>query len=339
MVDKDRGSDDTTAGEFVPSAVSTWDDKPRDPTGMWYGWTLSRVGILLTSFFATWFLIAFFVPVPVGVLLSAVPILVLALGVSALLLTLGMLRSDRKWSKGFRTAVATGIVLGVVASTAFGIAGIFAIPQPTALQSVPLPEPDNFHYAANPRWTDSGAPSGRPVLFFFGSAACPYCSASSWALIVALERFGVLSNATFDYSSSSDVYPSTPETVLSSAFLASIFISLQVAESTYTGAITLPGFANEYQKAYFSAYDSGGSIPFVVIGGPYFTVGTLVSPAALAGLTTAQVQGQISAQSGTGWVAISPAADWLTAYLLKVDGARPASLLTGAILSDYDQIS
>ncbi|HLY77220.1 MAG TPA: hypothetical protein VKT21_04995, partial [Thermoplasmata archaeon] len=141
-----------------------------------------------------------------------------------------------------------------------------------------------------------------------------------------------------DYSNPADVYPNTPEIVLANAQLTSSYISFQVAETTYTGAITLPGFANEYQNAYFVAYDSGASIPFIVIGGQYFTVGSLLSPAALAGMSPATVQGSIAVQSGAAWDAISPAADWVTAYLLKVDGGQPASLLTGNVLSDYDQI-
>ncbi|MGC2289385.1 MAG: DUF929 family protein, partial [Thermoplasmata archaeon] len=196
-------------------------------------------------------------------------------------------------------------------------------------------EPNNFQKVGNPLWTSDG----KPVYFFFGSAACPYCSASSWAMVVALERFGSLTGTSFAYSSPTDsAGPNTPETVLANAQLASPYLSLQVAESTYTESIHLPGFANEYQDAYYVAYDSAGYIPFVVIGGQYFTQGTLVSPADLAGMTPAQVQGQITAQSGTCWVAISPAADWLTAYILKVDGGPPATLLTGNVLTDYNQI-
>ncbi|MGC2289375.1 MAG: DUF929 family protein, partial [Thermoplasmata archaeon] len=196
-------------------------------------------------------------------------------------------------------------------------------------------EPNNFQKVGNPLWTSDG----KPVYFFFGSAACPYCSASSWAMVVALERFGSLTGTRFDYSNPSDVYPNTPETVLANAQLSSNYITFQVAESTYTGSIILPGFGNEYQNAYFVAYDSGGSIPFVVVGGQYFTVGTLVDPADLAGMSTATVQSSIASQSGTAWTAISPAADWLTAYILKVDGGLPAALLTGNVLTDYNQIS
>lgn len=304
-------------------------------------WTIARVGMLLTPLFAMWFIIAYFVPSPVGVFISAIPDLGLALAASAFLLAFGLLRTEKKWTNAFRGAVAGGVVLGLVLSASFGIGGLLA-GYPT-LSPFTSPEPDNFNHVGNPLWTSGG----HPVYFFFGSAACPYCSASSWAMMVALERFGTLSGQYADYSNPGDVYPSTPEEVLAMASLSSSYISLQVAENTYTGSIVLPGFGNEYQNAYFVAYDSGGSIPFVVVGGQYFTVGTLVNPADLrvpatesgTPLTTAQVTAQIDDQSGTAWDAISPAADWITAFILKVDGGQPTSLLVGNVLTDYDAIS
>lgn len=296
-------------------------------------WTLARVGMLLTPLFAIWFLIAYFVPSPVGVVISAIPTLGLALAAGVFLLAFGLLRSEKKWSTVFRGAVASGVIIGLVLATAFGIGGILA--GYPILTSSKTAEPDNFFFVANKPWVDQS----KPVYFFFGSAACPFCSASSWAMVVALQRFGTLTGTYFDYSSPSDqAGPNTPETVLAKASLASAYISLQVSESTYTPSIQLPGFQNVYQNAYFVAYDGGGSIPFVVIGGTYYVESSLVAPSALAGLSTAQVQSQIATQSGV-WTSISPGADWLTAFILKVDGGQPASLLTGNVLTDYDQIS
>ncbi|MCI4352011.1 MAG: DUF929 domain-containing protein [Thermoplasmata archaeon] len=290
-------------------------------------WTLARVGMLSTPLLAIWFLIAYSLPSPVGIFISAIPTLGLALAVAAFVLAFGLLRSEKKWSGPLRGALASGIILGLVVSAVVGIGGILAgFPTLTPITSA---APDNFHLAKNPVWTDTLTSSGKPVLFFFGSAACPYCSASSWAVVVALERFGSLTGTFFDTSSPSDVYPYTPETVLASAVLTSSYISFQVSETTYTGAVTLPGFGNEYQNAYYVAYDSTGSIPYIVIGGQYFAIGTLFSPMILAQLSPAQVQSQIAGQSGAAWsTAISPQADWLTAFLLKVDGGQPASILT-----------
>jgi Domain of unknown function (DUF929) len=304
-------------------------------------WTIARVGMLLTPLFAIWFVIAYFVPSPVGVVVSAIPTLGIVLAVSAAVLAFGLLRSEKKWNAAFRGALASGIVLGLVLSTAFGIGGILA-GYPT-LTSITSPEPASFSHVANKLWTSGG----HPVFFFFGSAACPFCSASSWAMMVALERFGTLSGTYTATSNPGDVDPSTPEVVLASATFSSSYLTLQADESTYTGSIILPGFNNEYQNAYFVAYDPLGDIPFVVIGGQYFTVNSLILPPDLrvpqtmtgTPLTPGQVEQSIQTQSGQAWSAISPEADWLTAFILKVDGGQPSSLLTGNVLTDYDQIT
>jgi hypothetical protein len=307
-----------------PKSSQRTDKKPK--------WTIARVGMLLTPLFAIWFVIAYFIPSPVGVFISAIPDLGIALAASAFLLAFGLLRSEKKWSAVFRGAVASGIVIGLLLTAVFGISGILA-GYPT-LTGVTSPEPDNFHKAANKLWTSNG----NPVYFFFGSEACPFCSASSWAQMVALERFGSLSGVTYAYSNPGDVDPNTPEAVLAGASLSSSHVSLQVDESTVDDQIILPGFNNLYQNAYFVAYDSGGSIPYIVIGGQYFIVQSPINPPDLAGLTTTQVLNDISSQTGV-WSVISPAADWITAYILKVDGGQPADLMTGNVLADYDQIS
>ena len=296
-------------------------------------WTIARVGMLLTPLFAIWFVIAYFIPSPVGVFLSAIPDLGIALAASAFLLAFGLLRSDKKWSTVFRGAVASGIVIGLLLSAVFGISGIL-LGYPTLTANCSGSQ-DNFKQCGNPLWTSDG----KPVYFFYGSAACPYCSASSWAMAYALEQFGGLTGIAYTYSSPTDpAGPSTPETLLANAQLSSAYITLEVDESPYTPSIQLPGFNNEYQDAYFVAYDSGSGIPFVVIGGHFYDVGTLVEPSVLAGMTTTEVQNDIDSQGGQVWTAVSTAADWLIAFILQVDGGVPAKLLVGNVLTDYDDI-
>jgi hypothetical protein len=308
-----------------PKVTQRPDKKPK--------WTITRVGMLLTPLFGIWFVIAYFIPSPVGVFISAIPDLGIALAASAFLLAFGLLRSEKKWSTVFRGAVVSGIVIGLLLTAVFGISGIF-LGYPTLTASC-NPSQDGFHQCGNPLWTSGG----KPVYFFYGSAACPYCSASSWAMAYALEQFGNLTGYSYTYSSPTDpAGPNTPETLLAYASLSSSYISMQVDESPYTPSIQLPGFSNEYQNAYFVAYDAASGIPFIVIGGHFYTVGTLVSPSTLAGMTTTAVQSAIDSQSGAVWSAVSSAADWLIAFILHVDGGVPGSLLTGNVLTDYNAI-
>jgi hypothetical protein len=164
------------------------------------------------------------------------------------------------------------------------------------------------------------------VFFFYGSAACPFCSASSWSMVVALEAFGTLSGTSYDRSSPTDVYPNTAEVVLTNAILQSKYVNLQVAESTNDNQITSAATSGCFQSSYVSTYDSVGSIPFVVVGGQFFHVGAMVNPSSLAGLSAQQIQGQINNQSGAAWNAISPVAYLLEAFLVKTDGGQPASV-------------
>jgi hypothetical protein len=285
-------------------------------------WTLERVAAIIVPLLGVWFVIALLVPSPVGTFLPAIPWLVILLLLAIGLLAFALLRSSSRWNAAIRNSLVAGVVLGFVFAGAFGVAALVSgCPTLTATTSG---EPSSFEKASDALWTSNGA----SVFFFYGSAACPYCSASSWAMMVALEAFGTLSGTYQDRSNPTDVYPNTPEVVLANAILQSKYVSLQVAESTDDNEILAASTNGCYESSYVSSYDSVGSIPFVVIGGQYFHVGAMVNPANLAGLTAPEVQGQIDNQSGAAWNAISPTAYLLEAFLLKTDGGQPSSLAT-----------
>ncbi|HZY70946.1 MAG TPA: DUF929 family protein, partial [Thermoplasmata archaeon] len=191
-----------------------------------------------------------------------------------------------------------------------------------SLSSNVTAEPGNWEKAANAAWTSQG----QPKVFFYGSIACPYCSASSWAIVFALQHFGVLTGTSYGYSNVNDNPSHIPETILAGSALQSSYVSWDVAESTNDNQITTPGVAGCTEQAFVSTYDNGGSIPFFVIGGTYIHTGSFVDPTQLAGMTTAQVQGQVSNQSGTAWNAISTPAWTLEAFLVKADGGVPTSV-------------
>ncbi|MCI4324973.1 MAG: DUF929 domain-containing protein [Thermoplasmata archaeon] len=284
------------------------------------GWSLERVASVVAPLLIVWFVIAYFIPSPVGTYLPAIPDLVVIMLLGVGLLAFAMLRSANRWNTGIRNALVAGVVLGIVVAGGFGVAALVS-GCPT-LTSQTTGEPGSFEKANNALWADSGA----PVFFFYGSAACPYCSASSWAMVVALEAFGTLSGTYYDRSNPSDVYPNTPEVVLAGATFQSKWVSLHVAESTDDNTITAASTTGCMESAYVSSYDSVGSIPFVVIGGQYIHIGAMVNPASLQGLNATTVQEQITAQSGSAWNAISPTAYLLEAFLVKANGGQPASV-------------
>jgi thiol-disulfide isomerase/thioredoxin len=325
-------------------------------------WTLARIGYLLTPVFAVWFVIAYFAPSPVGLVLPAIPYLALGLVVAAFLLLFGVWRSTgARWTKTFRTTLVAGVVIGLVVSGVIALAetlffGCPYLPPASSLSSV-SGSGTGSGAAQVPPWTTGSLPAwrdgGKPVVFFYGATWCPYCSAGSWAIYKALIEFGNVTGAggALFYSDPGDVYPSTPEIVLSSIGYSSSWISFQVSE--YAGDPSghpFPGTSNCQQSAYFTAYGAS-SIPFLVVNGQYVHGGSQLvypqdlAPYAASGAPT--VLSQVQSESGSGWTAVQFQAYWVMAFLAKSTGTPVSSLARdlgwtsttqAAVQSDVNQI-
>lgn len=298
-------------------------DKPR--------WTLARIGFVLVPLAAIWLVLAYFFPSPVGVYISAIPDLAIVLFVAAAILGFGLLRTADRWNPTMRNAAVTGCVLGLVIAGGFGLAAISqGCP---SLTSSTQAEPFSFQKANNAAWQENGA----PVFYFYGASGCPYCSASSWSIWYALKEFGSVSGVTYGSSSPTDSFPNTPEIILQGLTVQSQYVALVSAENL-DGAPVGPTPGSCTQQAYVSAYDTQG-IPFVVLNGQYYHQGTLVDPSQLAGMTAPQVMGQLQNQSGVAWTAISPAAYWMMAFLVKLNNGNPSNVANiSQVQSDLSQI-
>ncbi|MCI4335609.1 MAG: DUF929 domain-containing protein [Thermoplasmata archaeon] len=305
-------------------------DDMADPTRP--KWTFARIGFILTPLVGVWALLAYIFPSPIGVYVSAIPVLAVALFASAAVLTFGLLRTADRWNPTMRNTVAIGCVLGLVIAGGFGLAAISqGCP---SLTSSTQSEPDSFLKANNGAWQENGA----PVFFFYGASGCPYCSASSWSMWYALKAFGTVSGVQYGSSSPTDSFPNTPEIIISYLSVQSKYVSLVSAENL-DGVAVGPTPSSCIQQAYVSAYDTSG-IPFIVLNGQYYHQGTLVDPGQLSGLNATQIMGQIQAQSGVAWNAISPAAYWMMAYLVKLNGGAPSNVASiSQVQSDLSQIS
>lgn len=191
-------------------------------------------------------------------------------------------------------------------------------------------EPQGWFRYANPPWLAHGA----PVIFLYGSLACPYCTASSWAIWVAVQQFGPLTGSSFVVSSPDDVYPSTPGVDLSAAIVSSPNVSLAVYEGTNPDLITTPSLPPGDPTNYVRTYDPTGTIPFVVIGGTFVHAGmSLLSPTSLenqssgSAYTPQQVEGQIASHSGPVWDALAPSVWMIEAILVYLnDGHGPTTV-------------
>ena len=294
-------------------------------------WTLARFGYLLTPIFAIWFTVAFLVPSPVGLVVAAIPYLALGLVVVAFALLFGLWRSKGpRWTKVFRSTAVLGIVLGLVLSAIIAIGGILFFGCPV------LPPASAATQQPGAGWTSVSVSSwqdgGKVVVYFYGATWCPYCSASSWAIWKALTEFGSVSGTVTDYSSSTDVYPSTPEIVLAGTSVSSAHLAFQVSEDTSGVESTFPATANCVQQAYVSAY-SGGSIPFLAINGQYLHGGSsLINPPTLstwaggANGGAGEVQKEVSGETGPAWSAVQDQAWWTMAFIAKASGVPVSQL-------------
>ena len=300
-------------------------------------WTLARGMYLLTPLFGVWFVLAFVFPSPVGVYVSAIPFLVIFLLACVAVLAFSLLRSAEKWSRVYRNSVAIGLVLGIVIAGGFGLAALSqGCPNLTSAYSA---EPQGWNKASNSAWADNGAPG----LFFYGAYACPYCSASSWAVYYALQKLATVSGIQYGQSAPNDVAASTPEIYIDTLAVQSQYVSLQSSENHdqfATVGIT-PGSC--VQQAYVSAYDTTG-IPFIVLNGQYFHAGTIVPPQngsfSLNSLTAGEIMGQVLNESGPAWDAVNPGAFWLLAFLVKLNNGAPANVAAiPQVAQDLGQIS
>jgi glutaredoxin len=223
-------------------------------------------------------------------------------------------------------------VAGLVFAGGIGLTAI-AAGCPT-LTSTTVGEIQGWQKASNPSWTSGGA----PVLLFYGSTGCPYCSATSWALLAALMAIGSVSTASLQFGISQE--DNIPEVLVDSISVSSKYVSLDAREAPdFSNALAIPALGCT-EQAYVSAYNPDQSRPFVVIDGQYFHVGTLVDPTTLSGGNPQTVYGQVTSQSGGDWQLIAPSAYALEAFLVKANGGQPSSLASNPNVHPlFDQIT
>ncbi|MHB8351551.1 MAG: DUF929 family protein [Thermoplasmata archaeon] len=278
------------------------------------------VGLFLLAASGIWSVIALAFPAPYGILVAFLPDLLVGLILAAILLAAAFLLGVSDLRGSWMKPVAVGIVIGLIG---VGLSGYVASQEGFLSLQPGTSYGNGFQQAANSLWTENG----RPVVFFMGSAACPYCSATSWAIRGALNLFGGLSGTGYTTSAPDDsAGPNTPEVTLYGSTLGGTYLTWLPAEAPDNQVIQQPALTPA-QQSYLSAYDSGGSIPFLVFGGIFMHVGTLVDPASLTTggsvgttpYTPAQVNGQLQNQSGPAYSAIIQFVYLIAAYCAKID--------------------
>jgi hypothetical protein len=187
---------------------------------------------------------------------------------------------------------------------------------------------------ANGRPLSSG---GKPEVLYVANEYCPFCTAQSWSLIIALSRFGEFSGLGTSRSPTFDKIPPIDGWTFYGSSYKSPYLAFAPVE-TYSNVLVNPkadpGEPTSYRRlqrltaaeqAVFHAFDRGGQTPFIDFGGTATALGSDIIPATLTGLTWSQIAADLRRPASTAGAAILFSATVLTAELCQLTGNRPAT--------------
>jgi Domain of unknown function (DUF929) len=225
------------------------------------------------------------------------------------------------------TPGTSALAPGVVAALSVPTATLESVGSPS---SVTAPSPTGAS-------TILRGSDGKPIVTYVGAEYCPYCAAERWAIAVALSRFGTFSNLSGTHSATNDVYPDTETLSFYGSHYSSPYLDFQPVEETTNqvvgGAYTTLQRPTAAESDLLSRFDAQGSIPFLDIGNKYLVIGASYSPQVLAGLSQAQIAGQLANPNSAVAKAIDGAANEITAAITQVTGSQPANIASTPVIA------
>jgi len=177
---------------------------------------------------------------------------------------------------------------------------------------------------------------GKPKVLYVGAEFCPYCAAERWPVTVALSRFGTFSNLGTTHSASADVYPNTATLSYHGASYTSPYLAFTGVETTTNEEVNgryapLDKLTAEDQKT-FDTFNqppyvkSGGSIPFIDLGGKFVSAGATYTPEVLEGKTQSEIANALKDPANPIAQAIDGSANVYTAALCQLTKDQPAAV-------------
>ena len=167
---------------------------------------------------------------------------------------------------------------------------------------------------------------GKPAIVFVSEESCPFCAAERWAVTVALSHFGTWSQLGVTKSAASDVYPNTATLSFRTASYRSPQLTLLTTELTDNAGHPLQAqtaldaslIRSFDVPPYVNSADQSGSVPFLDIANQYILAGAQYDPQVLAGLSAAQIAGQLRDPSSPVARAIDGSAEIIIAAINQV---------------------
>ncbi len=183
---------------------------------------------------------------------------------------------------------------------------------------------------------------GRPLVLATGAAFCPYCASQSWALVIALSRFGRFSHLAMTHSSDSAVFPGSVSISLEGATYTSRYLALRFVEQyadrpESSGGIGFArtGYLSPGERRIVDRFDAPPYVPAVDAGTlPFTDIANQAvmaayqgfSPGLLNGLTIQQAAADIADPSMTLSKAVLGTANLLTAAICRATGGQPGGV-------------
>jgi hypothetical protein len=189
------------------------------------------------------------------------------------------------------------------------------------------------------------AVNGKPEIFYDGTEYCPYCATQSWAMIVALSRFGTFTGLRAIRSGDYQPYPYLAAWAFYGSAYASKYLSFVPVETRSDVLISRtasPQSLNSYtelqkltaaQQAILGRYDKARGVPFLDFGDKYVLVGSSFLPMALAQQTWSQIAATLRNGRNMTSQAILGTANYITAAICRLTGDQPARACTPTVRS------
>ena len=177
--------------------------------------------------------------------------------------------------------------------------------------------------------------NGKAEVLYIGGEFCPYCAADRWSMVIALSRFGTVSNLEYMQSSATDVYPSTDTFSFRNIKYTSSTVDLVSVEAEDRAQNQLQSLSSQQQQL-LTTY-GGNSFPFVDVGNNYVNVSSGFSPQVLTDLSWDEIAGKLKDANDPVTQGIVGEANYLTAAICQQTNNQPGSVCTAAPIPQIQQ--
>ncbi len=196
---------------------------------------------------------------------------------------------------------------------------------------------------------------GKPEVFYVATEYCPFCATQSWAMIVALSRFGTFSglrtirsaalNSALAQTITDQFFPALDTwTFYGSAYTSRYltFVPVETRSNVLVSRHANPLEKNSYtalqrltpaQQAIFAKYDNLRAVPFTDFGNRYALTGSSFDPTVLEHETWSQIAAELRNPRGIRGLSILGAVNYITAAICRLTGDQPATACTPLVRS------